>query len=343
MEVEPYTLPLSEPLATAAGRIDRRRGFVVRVADGPVQGLGEAAPLAGFTESVESCRRALSDAVSVAERRGLQAARDTVDPDVHPAAAHGVGLAILDAAARKLSQPLHRLFADRSRQSIPVNATVGDADRETTTAAAAEAVAAGYECVKVKVGARSVETDLDRVRAVRERVGDDVTLRADANAAWSRSEAQRAVEGLEGCGLEYLEQPLAAGDLTGHATLRTADVPIALDESLVEYSIDAVSAADAADAVVCKPMVHGSPIAGRDVAVRARRADLQVTITTTIDAVVARTAAVHVAASLPDVAHCGLATADHLAADLGPDPAPVSDGLIQVPTGPGLGIGRVTP
>jgi L-alanine-DL-glutamate epimerase-like enolase superfamily enzyme len=59
-------------------------------------------------------------------------------------------------------------------------------------------------------------------------------------------------------------------------------------------------------------------------------------VTTTIDGAVARTAAVHCAATIPSVFACGLATADRLAEDVGPDPAPVEDGSIRVPQSPGL-------
>ena len=59
-------------------------------------------------------------------------------------------------------------------------------------------------------------------------------------------------------------------------------------------------------------------------------------VTTTIDAVVARTAAVHVAAAIPDVAACGLATGSLLAADLAADPVTISDGAASVPTDGGL-------
>jgi L-alanine-DL-glutamate epimerase-like enolase superfamily enzyme len=55
-----------------------------------------------------------------------------------------------------------------------------------------------------------------------------------------------------------------------------------------------------------------------------------------VDAVVARTAAVHVAAAIPDVPACGLATGSLLADDLYPDPAPVENGSVVVPDGPGL-------
>jgi L-alanine-DL-glutamate epimerase-like enolase superfamily enzyme len=51
---------------------------------------------------------------------------------------------------------------------------------------------------------------------------------------------------------------------------------------------------------------------------------------------------VHVAAAIPDVRPCGLATGDRLATDLGPDPAPIADGRIRVPDGPGLGLSGVT-
>jgi L-alanine-DL-glutamate epimerase-like enolase superfamily enzyme len=59
-------------------------------------------------------------------------------------------------------------------------------------------------------------------------------------------------------------------------------------------------------------------------------------VTTTIDAVVARTAAVHVAAAIPEIAPCGLATGSLLADDLAADPVTISEGAASVPTSGGL-------
>jgi L-alanine-DL-glutamate epimerase-like enolase superfamily enzyme len=59
-------------------------------------------------------------------------------------------------------------------------------------------------------------------------------------------------------------------------------------------------------------------------------------VTTTVDAAPARTAAVHVASTIPDVRPCGLATAGALESDLVPDPAPVESGTVAVPAGPGV-------
>ena len=94
--------------------------------------------------------------------------------------------------------------------------------------------------------------------------------------------------------------------------------------------------AGAADAVVLKPMALGGPDRALAAALRARRAGVEPVVTTTIDAVVARTAAVHVAAAIPDVSPCGLATGALLDEDLAPDPCPIADGSLPVPSGAGL-------
>jgi len=345
MEVEPYALDLASPFETARGAIERREGYVVRVSHEGAEGVGEAAPLPGFTESPEACAAALERASEVASREGLEAAAGTLEAAKAPAATHAVATALLDASARRVGQPLYRLLGGQRRETVPANATLGDDDPEATARAAEAAVAAGFGTLKVKVGARDVDGDLARLRAVREAVGGAVALRADANGVWSRAEARAFCEGCENVALEYLEQPLAAGDLKGHARLReVADgVPIAVDESVAEAGPDAVLAAGAADAVVLKPMALGSPARVRAVARDAREAGVSATVTTTVDAVVARTAAVHVAASLPTVTAAGLATAGLLQTDLGPDPAPVVEGNVRVPQTPGLGVEEVCP
>jgi L-alanine-DL-glutamate epimerase-like enolase superfamily enzyme len=221
---------------------------------------------------------------------------------------------------------------------VPVNVTIGDGDVEETAAAAERAVDAGFDCLKLKVGARSVDADLDRVRRVRTVVSDDVTLRLDANGSWDRDEAREAFDALETLEVAYVEQPLATDELGGLADLRGSPVGVAVDETLATRSMAEVLEAGAADVVVLKPMALGGPGTAHTLALRARDAGVEPVVTTTVDAVVARTAAVHVAAAVPDVRPCGLATADRLSSDLAPDPAPVVDGSIEIPRSPGLGI-----
>jgi o-succinylbenzoate synthase len=328
VRVEQFALALARPLDTARGRIETREGALVRVdGDGP-RGVGETTPLPDWTEGLDAALAALTDADATTPLSALDGA---------PAARHGLATARLDAAARAAGESLASHLADDApARRVPVNATVGDGSPDETAARAREAVAAGFDCLKVKVGARPVADDAERLRAVRA-AAPDATIRADANGAWDTETASAALGTFADLDLAYVEQPLPAADLAGHRRLReTAATPIALDESLAERGVSDVLAADAADLLVLKPMALGGPDRTVAAARRAREAGLDAVVTTTVDAVVARTAAVHAAAAVPDVPACGLATGSLLAEDLYPDPAPVENGSIAVPDGPGL-------
>ena len=336
MELETFSLPLHSPLETAAGSLTHRDGLLISLEYDGQHGVGEATPLPGWTESQAECREALSRAGDIAEELDWGIALARTDP---PAARHGLSLALAEARARTAEKPLYRsLGDDRLVRSVPVNATIGDKPTAETVEAARAAVGEGFDCLKLKVGVRPVEEDVERLQAVREAVGDGVELRADANGAWSVEEAEQAFEAFGALGVEYVEQPLPAENLVGHTQLRGGPVDVALDEALVEYSVDEILSELAADVLVIKPMVVGGVDLARDIATTAREAGVDPVFSTTVDAVVARTGAVHLAASLPEPRACGLATASLLAEDLSADPAPVTDGAIEVPQGKGLGL-----
>lgn len=330
MNVESFSLPLADPLETADGRLDRREGFLVRVTVDGTEGVGEATPLSGWTEPLGDCEAALRSVEDPEAALESDALAET------PAARHGVSLAVLDARSRAADRPLYRHLGGRERvERVPANATVGDGSPDETASAAAAAVEAGFDAVKVKVGARTPADDVERLEAVRERC-PGVELRADANGAWERETAERTLSRLSPLDVAFVEQPLPAADLSGHADLRrVVDVDVALDEGVVEHGVRGVLEAGAADAVVCKPMALGGVDVARNVAHRAREAGVESVVTTTVDGSLARAAAVHLAASLPDVRACGVATGDRLATDLRSGVAPVRDGSALVPQGKG--------
>lgn len=335
----PFELALSTPLETSAGTIHERTGWVLRIGEDTV-GIGEATPLPGFTESVDACEAAITDVVSAVRDERWPGAFASVSDA--PAARHALTTALLDRRARETEQPLYRQLGGRQLvESIPVHATVGAAGPDESVARATEAVGSGFETLKLKVGTRPLDADLDRIAAVREAVGPDVDIRVDANGAWDRSTASRALDGLAESDVSLVEQPVPASDLTTLHDLR-GRIPIAADESVVEMGAGAVLEAGAADVLVLKPMALGGLDAARGIAHRARRRGLSVLVSNTIDGAVARTGTVHLAASLPDRTVAGLATASMLETDLAVDPSPITDGAMPVPQTPGLGIEEVT-
>jgi len=335
VDVTPFRLPLTTPLETATGSIEERRGFLLEV-DGAV---GEATPLRGWTESLEACRVALDTAA--AHLRNGESWREALDCCAEmPAARHAVDLARADLDATRADAPLASyLSSDDYAPTVPVNATIGQSPVRETAAHARSAVTSGFDCLKVKVGGRPVPGDVERLRAVRTEVGTDVELRADANGSWTPGQAREAMDAFDDLGVRYVEQPLPADDLTALADLRhDATIGVAVDETLASHRFGDVLMAGAADVVVLKPMALGGIERAHAYALRARELDVTPVVTTTVDGVVARTAALHLAASLGDPPACGLATADRLGTDLAPDPAPVENGRMTVPTSPGLGI-----
>ncbi|MFB6097285.1 MAG: mandelate racemase/muconate lactonizing enzyme family protein [Haloferacaceae archaeon] len=355
MRLRDFSLDLAEPLETAKGEITSRRGVLVGVdagqgdvdaghdtpragGDAPARGVGEATPLPGWTESLEACR----DALATHADEGPGEALAALEADHRPAARHGLSLAVLDSVAREAGESLAARLADRESavaERVPVNATIGGGTPAEAVAAAERAVDAGYECLKLKAGLGALPLDLRRVRVVRDAVGDGVTLRVDANGSWTPAVAERAIESLSALGVSYVEQPVPAADLAAMADLRGRGVGVAADEALAEHDLDSVLDADAADVVVLKPMALGGIDRAREAARAARRAGVDVVVTTTIDGAVARAGAVHLAASLPDVLPCGLATGELLAEDFVDDLAPVEDGAVAVPDGPGIAGG----
>jgi L-fuconate dehydratase len=88
-----------------------------------------------------------------------------------------------------------------------------------------EAVAAGYEQIKLKVGA-SLDDDVRRLRIAREACGPDIRIAVDANQRWDIDEAVRWVRALAPFDPYWIEEPTSPDDILGHATIRRAVSPI---------------------------------------------------------------------------------------------------------------------
>jgi L-alanine-DL-glutamate epimerase-like enolase superfamily enzyme len=142
-------------------------------------------------------------------------------------------IALWDALAHGANLPLYR-FLGAHRNEIPAYAS--GVDLALTLDELLERTAAfrarGFSAVKMKVGGAYRE-DVERVRAVRAAIGDDCELMADANMAWDVAEAARRLRAFEPFDLSWLEEPLAPGDVAGHAALqRSTSIPLAAGETL---------------------------------------------------------------------------------------------------------------
>jgi L-alanine-DL-glutamate epimerase-like enolase superfamily enzyme/pyrroloquinoline quinone (PQQ) biosynthesis protein C len=141
-----------------------------------------------------------------------------------------VELALLDWSLRADHCALADLLP--AARSEVIYSGVISADAPADAAVLAKRMARrGLRQIKVKVGTAD---DFARLEAVRKAVGDDAELRADANAAWSAQEAVDNLHRLAKFNLLSIEQPVAAGDLSGMKYVRDrCGIPVMADESLV--------------------------------------------------------------------------------------------------------------
>jgi L-Ala-D/L-Glu epimerase len=338
LSIQRRTLRLASALETSYGAVREREILSVSVTDADgLTGYGEAAPLQAYDGvSIERVAQALEAYVPVLESSVEENGAQLIDAcravDDLPAAFAAIDIALWDRAGRRAGKPVAALLTDSPAQAVPVNATLSALDRAGAATEAAAAAAAGFRCLKVKVG---VGDDAGRVAAVRAAVGPEVDLRLDANGAWDVEQAVRAIELLSPAGLELVEEPTHGLGAVRAVRERVA-VRVAIDETAAEHGALGAGVADA----VCLKISRCGGISGLIAAATLVRASgAEVYVASTLDGPLGVAAALHSAAALASrgpVPPCGLATLA-LFEDL-ENPLPARDGQIALPTAGGLGV-----
>jgi len=146
-----------------------------------------------------------------------------------------VDTALWDLRCRRAELPLY-VLAGGAQEKVPVYTTEGgwlQLAPEELVEGALEAKERGFKGVKLKLGKPSVAEDAARVTAVREAVGPSLELMVDANQGLTLDQALRRAHALRELDLAWLEEPLPADDVAGHARLAAATtIPLAVGESL---------------------------------------------------------------------------------------------------------------
>jgi L-alanine-DL-glutamate epimerase-like enolase superfamily enzyme len=313
------------------------RTFVSLTHEG-VTGWGEAAPNAFYGETrgtVEAVLPLLAGAISADpwDWDGLHSRLTRLMPFDHTSAKCALEMAVLEWCARRVELPVWRLLGLSPIAPIPESSyTVSLAELPEMRRQAREAVSRGHGILKVKLGTAQDEQIVEALREEAPRVA----LRVDANAAWTRPQAKRMLGVLEAAQVEFVEQPLAAGDLAGHAALRAvASVPIVADESLHHVS-DVPALAEAFDGVNLKLAKLGGPLQALHALRLARTHGLEVMMGCMIESSLSIAAATHLAGA------CDWADLDG-ALLLADDPYTGLEwqaGTVQRPRGVGWGVER---
>lgn len=146
-----------------------------------------------------------------------------------------VDIALWDLMGKSAKQPVYRLLGGRTKARIPVYASRLYSIGLTELAAEAQRYKdTGYKAMKLRFGwgpadgARGMQRNVELVRTVRECVGDEIDVMADAYMGWNRDYAKRMLPLLEPFRLRWLEEPVIPDDIAGYAELKSyGRIPIA--------------------------------------------------------------------------------------------------------------------
>ena len=348
LELLHLRLPLLRPIETSIGRLADHETVIVRAESGGLVGYGEvsasAAPI-DSPETVQTAWHVIRDFLAP-RLQGQEIAAPGPISEVfafvrgHFRAKAGIEMAVLDLFGKLQNRPVWQILGG-DRTEVPTGATLGfEESSDELLVRAEEALARGYQRLKVKIRPRR---DVEVLEAVRRRF-PTVALMADGGSAYTLADADH-LRRLDGLDLVLLEQPLAEDDVVDHAKLQhRIRTPLCLGESIRSYE-DARRAFELGScrSVNVNPSRVGGPYAAKMIHNVARAHKVPVWCGAGLETGVGRAHQLALA-TLPNFTLPGdVAASDrYYAEDVVDPPVTVTpEGTILVPKTPGIGYNVV--
>ncbi|MCC7359266.1 MAG: hypothetical protein IT317_07310 [Anaerolineales bacterium] len=351
VEVQSLRLPVIRPHQMAIGTTNSQENVVVKLIgeDGSF-GWGEAPHMVGHSQLGETpqtvrvvLRHKLIPAIlglDCFDQELLTLKLDQAVPG-NGRAKGALVMAAYDLAGKVLGTPVYNLLGGKVRDAIPLSWSLPIVEVEKVVAEARQMVERGWRILKIKAGRPDPMADVAVVRAVREAVGDTISLRVDVNQAYDVKSALRVLRGLEPYGVEFMEQPIHRDNLDGMIEItRQSPIPIMADESVKSITdLGVIAKTHAADAISIYIIGPGGPGNSKKMAAIVQTFGLRGYVGGALESVIGASAGLHLAASSPAInLGCEMSGQYLLKEDLGTAMIPMQAGALVVPTQPGLGV-----
>lgn len=347
-QVELYRIfiPLNEPFIISLGPIHNAENVlvIIRTEQGPV-GYGECSPFMSINgESAGTCMVVggyFAQLLKGKNALDLEQHIDAMDKLIYGNSSikSAFDMALYDLAAQHAGLPLYQFLSGKNDKLITTDYTVSIGAPEKMAADAVKIKEAGYPAIKIKVGSNGA-MDVERIRLIREAVGDEIPLRIDANQGWSFEEAITTLQAMAVYNIEHCEEPIprwAILDLP--AVRKQSPVKIMSDESCGDHhDAERLIRLGACDYMNIKLGKSGGIFKAIKMVELATAAGMHLQVGAFMESRLAMTAFAHFALCSPMITHYDFDTALMFSTD------PVTggiiygkNGVITVPETAGLG------
>lgn len=227
-----YNLDFRFPAGTSRGVLHSKYSAFLILEENCVTGIGECSTIPGLSidpeNGYEQKLRELCDVLNYNKHP------ENVDLSLFPSIAFGLETALLDLKTGGKRQLFDTEFS-KGTAGILINGLVWMGDKAFMQKQIREKIAAGYRCIKLKVGALDFETELEIIAGIREQFSEnDIEIRLDVNGGYSPSDALLKLEKLSKFKIHSIEQPIKQGQFDKMAEIcQKSPIPIVLDEELI--------------------------------------------------------------------------------------------------------------
>jgi O-succinylbenzoate synthase len=242
---KPHTLRFKKQAGTSRGFMTERKSWFVRISDTEqpgVEGYGECGPLPGLSiDDLPDFETQLADVCSLFNELDLEVfpfnlsiILQQVIPDHLPSVRFGIETALLDY----MNGGTRMIYATpftQGGEGILMNGLIWMGDYDSMQEQVQQKLEQGFGTLKMKVGAIDFHQELQVLSSVREQYdASEITLRVDANGAFSADNVTSRLAELARFDLHSIEQPVMAGQHELMAEVcASSPVPVALDEELI--------------------------------------------------------------------------------------------------------------
>lgn len=239
-DIYKFSIPM-HPFTIATGTMHFAQNIFIRVfTDSNSYGVGECSAFPMIVgETQNTCFEMAKDFAALWKGKDPLAIEERMS-ELHAFTAYNstaksaFDMALYDIAAKHDGQPLYQ-FLGGSKKKMETDLTVGIDTPQLMAKQAADYKQRGVRIIKVKLGKQPLE-DIERIRCIREAVGDDLQLRVDANQGWDYEGAITVLNAIQKYSIEFCEQPMRRyNDHLLPALKKASPVALMADESVFDH------------------------------------------------------------------------------------------------------------
>ncbi len=339
-----YSIPM-HPFTIATGTMHFAQNIFIRVhtAEG-IYGVGECSAFPMITgETQSTCFEMAKEFAALWKGKDEQEIEARMN-ELHAFTAFNAtiksafDMSLFDLAAKKSGMPLYK-FLGGEKKSLETDLTIGIGSPEEMAKQATDFKTRGVNILKVKLG-KDAATDIERIKMIREAIGEEMLIRIDANQGWNFEDAQFCLNELYRYNIQFCEQPMRSYNDELLPSLRQQlSIPIMADESVFDHhDAQRLITAGACDYVNIKFAKSGGILEAQKIHEVCKSANIPCMMGGMLESRVALTAFAHFALASDNIQFYDMDTCM-----LGHKVDPVTGGVVfhgfelEVPETPGIG------